>query len=350
MEIFSKVLKWLDEGKKAAIATVIQKQGSALRGVGSKMGISSDMEMVGSVSGGCVEGAVVQEALKVMNSNQSAIVDYGISDDTAWSVGLACGGQIKILIEPINQEGNNGLTRELIEKLIILIKSDKSFCMLTEISGRDIGTSAITSDGNLIYPKKEPHWLEKVLIKELNVLEKTETSGIIKTNQNEIFAYFSYPKPRLVIIGAVHIAQSLIKMAHICGFSTIIIDPRRAFTKIERFQGVDQMIIEWPTDGLESIELKDRDYLVTLSHDDKLDLPALQKALDKKVRYIGMLSSRKTRDGRFEQLKHEGFSSDELKRIYAPVGLDLGARSPEEIALSILAEITAFRYGKVKEI
>jgi xanthine dehydrogenase accessory factor len=349
MEIFSQVLKWLDEGKKAALATVIQKQGSALQGVGSKMGVSSDMEMAGSVSGGCVEGAVVQEALRVMNSGQSSVVDYGITDETAWSVGLACGGRIKILIQLIYKDGKNGVSREMLEKIIELKASDKPFCFLTEISDRGTGTSAIISNSKLIFPKKNPQWLDKAFIKELSFLERTESSGIIKNNQINIFADIFLPKPRLVIIGAVHIAQSLEKMARICGFSTIIIDPRKAFASLERFQDVDQMVIEWPTDGLASIELNDRDYLLALSHDDKLDIPALKMALDRKVYYIGMLSSRKTRDGRFELLKSEGYSSNDLKRIHAPVGLDIGARSPEEISLSILAEITAFRYGKEKE-
>ena len=137
-------------------------------------------------------------------------------------------------------------------------------------------------------------------------------------------------------------------MAHICGFSTVIIDPRKAFATPDRFQDVDHMEIKWPTVGLAKIGLNERDFLLALSHDDKLDLPALQMAMDRKVRYIGMLSSRKTRERRFEQLSIEGYSADDLKRILAPVGLDLGARKPEEIALSILAEIIAFRYGKGK--
>jgi xanthine dehydrogenase accessory factor len=190
--------------------------------------------------------------------------------------------------------------------------------------------------------------MENILKDKLPPLERVETSGIIKIDPFEIFADFYFPKPRLVIVGAVHIAQPLVKMARICGFLTIIIDPRKAFASSERFQDADQILIEWPTDGLSKIGLNDRDYLLTLSHDDKLDLPALKMAMDRKVRYVGMLSSRKTRDGRFEQLKQEGYSTNELTRIHAPVGLDLGARSPEEIALSILAEITAFRYGKKK--
>lgn len=343
------VLKWLKEGKKAALATVIQKEGSALRGIGSKMAISSEMEMAGSISGGCVEGAVVQEALKVMTTNLNVIVDYGISDETAWSVGLACGGKIKILIQPVEKDGKDGLTGEMLRKIIEIEASDNPFCVIAAISGEDKGYSAIFSDGKLIFPNKIPQWLDTGLMEKLFLLEKTETSRIINLDLTEIFADFTFPKPRLVIIGAVHIAQSLVKMAHICGFSIVIIDPRKAFASIDRFQDADQMVIEWPTDGLTKIGLNERDYFLALSHDDKLDLPALQMALDRKVHYIGMLSSRRTRDERFEKMKNQGISATELKKIHAPVGLDLGARTPEEIALSILAEITAFRYGKEQE-
>ena len=346
MEIFLQILNWLDEGKNAAIATVIQKQGSALRGIGSKMAISSKMEMAGSVSGGCVEGAVVQEALKVMKTGRNVIVDYGISDETAWSVGMTCGGKIKILIQPIEKNREKGLTREILHKISELESSDKPFCALSLISGKDTGDTAIIADGKLIYSKEELQWMDQNLIEKVFTLERTQTSGIITNGSLEVFADFSFSKPRLVIIGAVHIALSLVKMARICGFSTVIIDPRKVFASPARFQDVDDLVIEWPADGLARIGLNDRDYLLALSHDDKLDLPAIQIALDRKVRYIGMLSSQKTRDGRFAQLKNQGYSSKELKRIHAPVGLGLGARTPEEIALSILAEITAFRYGK----
>ncbi len=348
MEIFTYIKKWLEEGKETALATVIQKQGSALRGVGSKMGVSSKMEMIGSISGGCVEGAVVQEALKVMKSGRISIVDYGISDDEAWSVGLACGGQLKILIQPISVICSGGLSPEMVEKIIELKASDKTFCLLTDISKKTKSPSLIISEGKQILSKRKFHWLDNALMEELKNLERTETSGLIKNDSTEIFVDFSFPKPRMVIIGAVHIAQALVKMASVCGFSTVIIDPRKAFASNERFHDVDQLLIAWPTDGLAEIGLNDRDFLLALSHDDKLDLPALQMAMDRQARYIGMLSSQKTRESRFDQLKSEGYCPDDFRRIHAPVGMDLGARSPEEIALSILAEIIAFRYGKGK--
>ncbi len=348
MEIFNQLVKWLEEGKKVALATVIQKKGSALRIVGSKMGVSSEMEMVGSVSGGCVEGAVVQEALKVMRSERIAVVDYGISDDEAWSVGLACGGQVKILLQPVIKKNKRGFNLKILKKILELKASDRTFCLLTGISERTKEDKAIMIDGKVFMPNTIPHWIDSALIEKLKFLERTEASEIIKTNSGEIFADFYFSKPRIIIIGAVHIAQSLVKMARICGFTTVVIDPRRAFASPDRFQDVDEILVMWPTEGLEKIKLNEGDFLLLLSHDDKLDLPALQMGINRKVRYIGMLSSLKTREKRYEQLRGDGYILDDLRKIHAPVGMDLGSHTPEEIALSILAEITAFRYGKVK--
>jgi xanthine dehydrogenase accessory factor len=349
MIFIEQIQNWLDSGKKVAVATIIWKQGSALRGVGSKMAVNSDMEITGSISGGCVEGAVVEEALKVMNTGRLAIIDYGIADETAWSVGLSCGGKISVLLQSILPDDSGGLTSALVIKSLELESSDKPFCALTVISGDHSSETAIISDGELVFPDKKPLWMNDVFKQEISTLERTETSGIIKLDSSEVFADFTFPRPRLVIIGAVHIAIPLVKMACVCGFTTIVIDPRKVFATPERFPDVDDLVIEWPTVGLEKLGLHARDYLLALSHDDKLDLPALQMALDRKVLYIGMLSSQKTREGRYEQLAAQGYSREELNRIHAPVGLDLGGRTPEEIALSILAEITAFRYGKGKE-
>lgn len=349
MENVQQIINWLEAGKKVALATVIQKQGSALRGIGSKLAVSSEMEISGSVSGGCVESAVVEEALKVIDTGKITTVEYGITDDSAWSVGLACGGKIKVLIQPVVKDGLKGLTKEMILKVMELDSSDKVFCTLTVISGEDSGETTLLSSGKIIFPTKKPQWINNGLLLEVHELERTETSGIIRMKSSEVFADFTFPKPRLVIIGAVHIAIPLVKMARLCGFTTILIDPRKAFASADRFSEVDSLVVEWPTVGLARIRLNEKDFLLALSHDDKLDLPALQYAMDQKVRYIGMLASRQTRNGRYAQMERLGCRAEDLKRIHAPVGLDLGAHTPEEIALSILAEITAFRYGKELE-
>jgi xanthine dehydrogenase accessory factor len=346
MEQIQHVLKWIDQGKAAAIATVIWKQGSALRGVGSKMAVNTEMEISGSVSGGCIEGAVIQEALGAMKSGEIKTLEYGITDEDAWSVGLACGGKIRLLIQPINPDDTQKLTKKLLLRLSDFELLDETFCEITKITGKYSGETGIIKNERFVFPDEKIKWVNKSLLKSINIFERKGTSGIINYGEDEVFADFYFPKPRIVIIGAVHIAIPLVEMAKLCGFISVVIDPRKVFANPERFPMANDLIVEWPEKGLEKIHLKQSDYLLLLSHDDKIDLPALQVALENKVNYIGMLSSAKTRNDRFQLLAKQGYSVKELKRIHAPVGLDIGPRTPEEIALSILAEITAFRYGK----
>ena len=341
-----KLLKWQGEGKSTALATVIWKQGSALRGVGAKMAISSDMEMAGSVSGGCVEGAVVQEALKVMESGIPVILEYGIADETAWSVGLACGGTIKVLVQKVFAGDFGNLNLKIINLTVQLMESGKLFFSLTLTNGEQKGDKCIIAEGKCVYPDKKPDWLSEKLVKEAKTLEVTESSQVVKIEENEVFIDIYAPRPRLIVIGAVHIAMPLTQMAQITGFSSVVIDPRKAFNTAERFPDVNQRLLVWPAEGLEKIGLESGDYLLLLTHDDKLDLPALEMGIDRQVKYIGMLSSRQAREKRFKKMEDVGYKRDQLDRVHSPVGLDIGARSQEEIALSILAEITAVRYGK----
>lgn len=341
-----KLLKWQKEGKGTALSTVIWKQGSALRTVGAKMAISSKMEMSGSVSGGCVEGAVVQEALKVMDSGATVLLEYGIADETAWSVGLACGGTIKVLLQKVGQSETENLNSLIISKIIEMIENRIPFSTITQVIGNNKGEIRILDQKENIYPLKRPDWLDKRLVEQVRTLEQTETSQIVKHGDQEIFVDVFAPQPRIIAIGAVHIALPLIQMAQIAGFSTVVIDPRKVFNTPERIPNVGLRLLKWPDEGLEEIGLEENDYLLLLTHDDKLDLPALKMGLKKNVKYIGMLSSRQARDKRFEKMEEAGFSREQLNRVHSPVGLDIGARSQEEIALSILAEITAVRYGK----
>jgi xanthine dehydrogenase accessory factor len=347
LENLQKILEWQSEGKQTALSTVLWKQGSALRSVGAKMAISSDMEMSGSVSGGCVEGAVVQEALKVMESGQPALLEYGIADETAWSVGLACGGSIKVLVQKVKPGDQGNLNTRLVSNMIELLQAGIPFSTLSLIDGNARDEFLLVKTGESLQGD-EPAWFDQGLLEQVRSLEQTETSQIVNVGDQEIYIDIYTPQPRLIAIGAVHIALPLTQMAQITGFSTIVIDPRKAFNTSERFPHVGQRLLKWPDEGLEEVGLDEKDYLLLLTHDDKLDLPALQLALDRKVKYIGMLSSRQARDKRYQKLEENGYTREQMHRIHAPVGLDIGARSQEEIALSILAEMTAVRYGKSK--
>ena len=344
LDNLKKLLEWQQDGKQTALSTVVWKQGSALRSVGAKMAISSNMEMSGSVSGGCVEGAVVQEALKVMDSGEPVLLEYGIADETAWSVGLACGGTIKVLVQKVNEDDRGDLNAHLVRQMVELLQAGTSFVSLVKINGQNHGEFRLLK-GNDLNPEPA-NWFDLSLIENVRSLEKTESSRIVKLGEHEIFVDIFAPQPRLIAIGAVHIALPLTQMAQITGFSTIVIDPRKAFNTAQRLPHVGQRLLKWPEEGLMEVELNENDYLLLLTHDDKLDLPALEMGLDRNVKYIGMLSSRQARDTRFDILVEKGYSREQLALVHSPVGLDIGARSQEEIALSILAEMTAIRYGK----
>jgi xanthine dehydrogenase accessory factor len=345
-EVITALQKWSDEGKQSAIAIVASKKGSAMRPVGAKMAINSDSEIVGSISGGCVENAVIVEALECMHSGEPKLLHYGVSDDTAWSVGLMCGGEIDVLLLPVRGGGEGSFERAVVEKIGKLQDERQQFMLLVMLSDKKMGHSCLLENRDRKIDGNAAAWVQRSLFPKLEELMRTETSQIIETAAGKIYVDVGKPSPRLVVIGGAHVSIAFIKMAKILGYYTVLIDPRKTFATRERFPNVDQMITEWPEDGFEKIQLTSADYVLLASHDDKLDLPAAAASLKAGATYIGMLASRTTRERRFKALEEEGFAREEIEKIHAPVGLDIGARTPEEIALAMLAEITAERYGK----
>lgn len=346
-EIFNSVRDWLDAGKSAALVTVISRQGSAPREVGAKMAASADMQIVGSVSSGCVEGAAAEEAMKAMRSGESTVVDYGISDDLAWSVGLTCGGQIRVLVQPVGGGSGPGLNREILDLIASNKLAGKTYSSVTALGGEMRGEMCLVSGGTVLFSgQSAAGWLTPQLLEKSRGMEEKRQSGVFRIGEDEFFADVYAPPERLLMVGAVHVAIPLAQMAKLLGFQVIVIDPRAVFAAEERFPMVDMLVKDWPTDGLEKVNLSREDYIVLLSHDDKLDLPALAMALDTKPKYIGMLSSRTSRDERYEKMTADGYDPNILKTIHSPVGLDIGGKSAEEIALSIMAEITAVKNGK----
>lgn len=339
---------WLEEGKKTAIAIVVSKKGSALRQTGAKMVISEKGEIFGSVSGGCVESAVAEEALQCIRSRDIKLLHYGITDDTAWSVGLMCGGEIDVFIHPVLPESEIGIDRAIVEKLIELQQEQIPYVFLDFMDGEIAGQTCIVEFHNGNPDRISAAWIDQGLTTKVQQVFDGGSSQIIETSKGLVFTDVYKPNPRLVIIGAAHVSRALVELAKKLDYRIIIIDPRTAFATEERFPDVDEMLTIWPVKAMDKIGLNSDDYVLLLSHDDKLDLPAAGKAIEIGVRYIGMLSSRTTRERRFKLLQEEGYEGNILKKIHAPVGLDIGARSIEEIALSVLAEITAFRYGKVE--
>jgi xanthine dehydrogenase accessory factor len=310
-------LAWHREGKGAALATVIETWGSAPRQAGSQLAISGEAEMIGSVSGGCVEGAVITEALEALTDRKSRILTFGVSDDSAFAAGLACGGTIRVLVEPVG-DGAEALPEAMLARLVEARAAPRALAVITR-------TDSWTRD--LVAPGEDPA---------ADVRLKSDRSGMEEDGR---FIAVHNPPLRLIVVGAVHVAQPLLTIARTCGFAPTLIDPRSAFGSAERFPG-ETILDDWPDEALATLAPDARTAIVTLTHDPKIDDPAIAFALRSRAFYLGCLGSSRTHAKRVERLTAAGFTPDELARIHAPVGLDIGAKSPAEIAVSIMAEIT----------
>jgi len=307
-------LAWHRAGRGAALATVMQTWGSAPRQAGSQLAISGEGEMMGSVSGGCVEGAVVTEALAALADGRPRVLSYGVSDDSAFEVGLACGGTIRILVEPVGRA----------------MPEDKLAAIVAARAARRpiaYGIQMETWSRRLIDPS------DKAIAPRF----RADRSGM--ESDGEFIALFN-PPLRMAVIGAVHIAQALLPMARVAGFDPVLIDPRSAFAAQVRFPG-ETIMEDWPDEALAALGLDARWAVVTLTHDEKIDDPAIRAALASDAFYLGCLGSPRTHARRLERLRAKGVSEDRLALIHAPIGLDIGARTPAEIAVAVLAQIVA---------
>lgn len=304
-------LRWVQAGEGAALATVIETWGSAPRRVGAQLVVSGTGAMEGSVSGGCVEGAVVIEALETLETGSSRLLEYGVSDGDAFAVGLACGGTIRVLVEPI---GAGGMPENMLADLVAARAARTPVAYEAALNG---GTRKLVTDAHA----------ERF---------RTDRSGL--SDDGETFIAIHNPPLRMAIVGGVHIAQHLDGMARAVGFDTYIIDPREAFGSEARFPGA-KVINDWPDDALQNLGVDARTALVLLTHDPKLDDPAIQCALASGPFYIGALGSSRTHASRRARLAEAGFKQDQIDQIHGPVGLDIGASGPAEIAVAIMAEV-----------
>lgn len=311
-------LAWHRAGIRVALATVIETWGSAPRPVGSQLAISAEAGMVGSVSGGCVEGAVVAEAMEALEDGDCRILTFGVSDEDAFAVGLACGGTIRVMVEPIGV--GQGMPVAMLEALV---------------AGR-------AQRAALVYAVNPQGWARRLIGTAPDPLQADATAARHADRSGfagEWFLGVHNPPLRMVVVGAVHIAQALLPMARIAGYDATLVDPREAFAAEARFPG-EAILRDWPDAALAGQGLDARTAVVTLTHDPKLDDPAIMAALGSEVFYLGCLGSTRTHAKRVARLTEAGFSEAQIARIHAPVGADIGAKSPAEIAVSILAQIT----------
>ena len=316
-------LTWYRDGKGAALATVIETWGSAPRRAGAQLAVSGDGEIEGSVSGGCVEGAVIYEAADAIADGKHRVLEFGVSDDDAFAVGLACGGTIRVLVEPVG----GTLSEETLAQLVEARKSREALAYAVDL---ETGAGNLTRDGE-----------------ELASRMRRDSSGVAEDGRT--FYAIHNPPLRLILVGAVHIAQALVPMARIAGYDPVLIDPRAAFGSETRFPG-ETILSDWPDEGIAALGLDPRTALVLLTHDPKIDDPALETALKADAArapfYIGALGSTRTHAKRVTRLTELGLTEEQIARIHAPVGRDIGAADPSEIAASILAQMTAVLRGK----
>lgn len=327
------------ENNSIALATVIQTWGSSPRRPGAKMAITPDGRITGSVSGGCVEGAVFDTGVEVLKANHPQLLHFGVADETAWEVGLACGGSIDIFVQP--------LAPETFERLRAVITEERAAVHVSIVRGPDelLGRwILLREDGSVIGTISEelnPRALEAAK----ESLASGESRRVMLSEDIEIFAEAILPPPTLIAVGGVHITIALMALAKTLGYRTVVIDPRSAFGNETRFPHVDQLIPLWPDEAFQQIPITRSTAIAMLTHDPKLDDPALKIALASAAFYVGALGSKTTQAKRRQRLIEEGLTEAQLDRLHGPIGLELGAGTPEEIAMSIMAEIVAVQNG-----
>lgn len=342
-DVLSDIDRWRAQGQAIALATVIQTWGSAPRGVGAKMALTPGGEIAGSVSGGCVEGAVFEAGVQTLKNGRPQLLHFGVADETAWEVGLACGGTIEVFVEPLDLALYDRLRAALVDEqpvaVVTVVRGPAGLLGRKLVMYEDrstFGTLGAELDMTVLEMARAA--LASGLPQRLTLPQAAEPV--------EIFIEVNLPSPTLIIVGGVHIAIALTAIAKALGYRTVVVDPRRAFGRETRFPHADRLIRAWPDEALAQVSLTPSTAVVMLTHDPKLDDPALKIALSSPAFYIGALGSRTTQAKRRRRLLEAGLSEAQLARLHGPIGLDLGARTPEEIALAVMAQIVAVRNGR----
>ena len=336
-ELLPDIERWRSEGKKVAIATVTRAYGSAPRRVGAKMAIAEDGAFVGSVSGGCVENDVVEHARQVLEEDEPRLVPYGISDEMAFEVGLACGGQIEVFVQPFGRA----------------FPMEKPVAFVYVIRGEGVGKGLLAWEfgkhkGTL---GRGDEFDERVASRAIELLKQGQSTTLsfpdAPGGSTDVFVD-SYPaKPTVYIFGGVHIGVALAQLAKVANFGVVVVDARGNWVTDERFPAVDEVHVMRADDYLEKHPLGSNAYVAVLSHDPKLDDPAIVGALRSPAKFVGAIGSSKTQAARRERLRAAGLTEEQIGRLFGPVGLDLGAEAPEEIAVSILAQMIGVKNGKL---
>ena len=346
---------WRAEGVGAGRAVVVRTFGSAPRPEGAVLLVADDGRLMGSVSGGCVEGAAAEEIERARRTGHARVIRYGISDEEAWDVGLACGGTIDVLVQPVVPAAVTAAAAGS------LGPRGRSFAAATPLPAdappAAFGASPpgdgeppaapilIGAGGELVEGTTGDAALDADLGAAAARILDDGRSRTVEIGGRAFFVEAFPVRPRLVVVGAVEVARSLVRYARELGYEVVVVDGRASFATPERFPDVDRLVVAWPDEGFETLEVGPNDAVAILSHDPKFDEPAIVEATRRGCRYVGAVGSRKTQADRRARLREAGLGPEEIGRLHGPIGLDLGGRDPAETALAIMAEIVAARRG-----
>jgi xanthine dehydrogenase accessory factor len=312
-DVLETLQRWLAEGDRVATATVVKTERSAPREPGAVLVVSERGEVAGSVTGGCVEPAVYDEAREVLAGGAPRLRTYGIADEEAFEVGLPCGGTVHIFVDLAE--------REIVDGIAAAVREERPVALEVRVGGERAGEKRLLSDGAV-----------------------AET-GLV---DDELFIAAFAPRPAMYVFGAVDHAAAVAHVGRFLGYRVTVCDARAKFVTPERFPDVDELVVEWPDEFLRNAPVDERTVICVLTHDHKFDVPLLKVALETSAGYIGAMGSRRTNAERAERLGAEGVSEEALERIHAPIGLDIGSRTPEEVAVAVGAEIVrTFRQARV---
>ncbi|MFF4966031.1 XdhC family protein [Streptomyces sp. NPDC001037] len=353
LDIAEELNRWVEQGRDFAVATVVAVGGSAPRQPGAALAVDADGTAVGSVSGGCVEGAVYELCRQALEDGESVLERFGYSDEDAFAVGLTCGGVIDILVTPVRA---NGHLRPVLAAALAAAANGEAAAVARIAEG----PAALRGRALLVRPdgSREGGFgdlpeLDRTVAAEAGAFLDAGRTGTLEIGARgsrcgsplTVLVESSVPAPRMIVFGAIDFAAALVRVGKFLGYHVTVCDARPVFATRARFPEADEIVVEWPHEYLERTDVDGRTVLCVLTHDAKFDVPLLRLALRLPVAYVGAMGSRRTHLDRDERLRAVGVSELELARLRSPIGLDLGARTPEETALSIAAEIVAARRG-----
>ncbi|MER5931158.1 XdhC/CoxI family protein [Streptomyces sp. NPDC002054] len=353
LDIAEELNRWVEQGRDFAVATVVAVGGSAPRQPGAALAVDGEGEAIGSVSGGCVEGAVYELCRQAIEDGETVLERFGYSDEDAFAVGLTCGGIIDILVTPVLAGSPE---RAVFEAALAAAAAGEPAAVArlaagpAELMGRAVlvRTEGPYEGGFGGHPE-----LDRTIAEEARAMLDAGRTGVLEIGADgrlcgeplKVLVESSVPAPRMIVFGAIDFASALVRIGKFLGYHVTLCDARPVFATAARFPEADEIVVDWPHRYLESTEVDGRTVLCVLTHDAKFDVPLLETALRLPVAYVGAMGSRRTHEDRNKRLREVGITELELARLRSPIGLDLGARSPEETALSIAAEIVANRRG-----